>query len=130
MALNEGFRDADHLSVPVPSGTSAGDALRVGGLNLVAQTDRAEVTVDPTNSDGTRNPAYNYGGGNPQGYASCWLKGSHTFTVAFAIASWGDPVYITPGGALSATSSGNSLYGHALSTKAATSGPLTVRLAN
>ena len=42
----------------------------------------------------------------------------------------GDPIYITPANALSGTASGNALYGHALTTKAAAAGPLTVRIAN
>ena len=35
MALNEVFRDADHLSLPVPVGTLSGAPVRVGGLNGV-----------------------------------------------------------------------------------------------
>lgn len=131
MATNEIFRDADHLSLPVPAGKRAGDPVRVGGLNGVCETDRAATDVDVLNADGTRNPAYNAGGGNPNGNASVWLKGAHKFTVAFAVANVGDPVYIlADGSALTGTASGNSLYGHALTTKSAASGPLTVRIAN
>ena len=43
---------------------------------------------------------------------------------------FGDPIYITPANALPGTASGNTLYGHALTTKAAAAGPLTVRIAN
>ena len=111
MATNEKFRDADHLSLPVPSGKVSGDHVRVGGLNGVCQTDRDA-------------------GGNPAGYASVWLKGAHVFTVAFAIVAIGDPVYITPAGDLSGTATSNFLFGHALSIKGAPSGPLTVRIAN
>ena len=119
------------LSLPVPAGKKAGDPVRVGGLNGVLQTDRAAITVSPVNADGTPNAAYNYGGGNPDGYATVWLQGAHEFTVAFAIANVGDPVYIlADGSALTATAASNNLYGHALTTKAAPSGPLTVRIAN
>ena len=111
MALNEKFRDADHLSLPVAAGVKSGDPVRIGGLNGVAQTAIGE-------------------GGNAAGYASVCLKGAHEFTVAFAIATVGLPVYITSAGALSATATDNSLYGYALTTKAAASGPLTVRIAN
>ena len=113
MALNEIFRDADHLSLPVPSGRKSGDPVRVGGLNGVCETARGE-------------------GGNDAGNATVWLKGGHTFDVAFAIATVGLPVYITPGNDLAATdnSGANFLFGHALTTKAAASGPLTVRIAN
>ena len=130
MATNEKFRPGDKVSLPVTAGTVAGTALRIGSLNVVTVTDVAKLDVAPTNADGTRNASYNYGGGNPHGYASCWLDGAHEFTVAFAITNVGDPVYITSGNVLTATSSGNSLYGHALTTKAAPSGPLTVRIAN
>lgn len=132
MATNETFREADFLSLPVPASTLAGAALRIGGLNVVTETDRAKVDVAPTNADGTKNTNYNYGGGNPTGYASCWLRGAHrlavTTTTALAI---GDPVYITSGNALTPVASGNSLFGHALSVKGTTAGEIvTVRLAN
>lgn len=131
MATNEVFRDADHLSLPVPAGTKAGDPVRIGGLNGVAETDRANTSVAPTNADGTRNATYNYGGGNPDGHASVWLKGGHTFTADFAVANVGDPVYmLADGSGLTGTATGNNLFGHALTTKAAASGPLTVRIAN
>lgn len=131
MAQNEVFRDADHLSLPVPAGKKAGDPVRIGGLNGVCETDRANLGVATLNADGTLNPAYNYGGGNPDGQASVWLKGAHVFTVAFAVANVGDPVYIlADGSALTGTASGNNLYGYALTTKSAPSGPLTVRIAN
>ena len=121
----EVFRDADHISLPVPAGLAKGDAVRVGGLNGILATDRrpdTDVTTD------TQGPAY--GGGNARGHASVWLKGAYEFKVAFAVANFGDPIYITPANALSGTASGNTLYGHALTTKAAAAGPLTVRIAN
>lgn len=132
MATNEIFRDADHLSMPVPAGKKSGDPVRVGGLNGICQTDRANTSVSPTNADGTRNPAYNYGGWNPDGYASVWLKGAHRFDdIAFAVANFGDPVYIlADGSALTGTAAGNNLFGHALTTKTATAGPLVVRISN
>ena len=130
MATNEVYRAGDKVSLPVPADTKAGTPLRIGGLNVVTETDRAAVTVSPTNTDGTRNAAYNYGGGNPDGHASCKLDGAHRFDVAFAISAPGTEVYLTPGGALSASATSNTLYGHALTTKAAPSGPLTVRIAN
>ena len=131
MATNEKFRAGDKVSLPVASGKKAGDPVRIGSLNGVCETDRAKVDVAPTNADGTVNGSYNYGGGNPTGYASVWLDGGHTFTVDFAVANVGDPVYIlADGSALTDTATGNNLYGHALSTKGAPSGPLVVRIAN
>ena len=111
MALNEIFRHADHLSLPVPSGTASGAPVRVGGLNGVTQTKEGE-------------------GGNPALSATVWLAGAHKVTTAFAVAAVGTPIYITAANALSDTASGNTLFGHALTTKAAASGPLTVRIAN
>lgn len=130
MATNEKYRAGDKVSLPVPAGTKAGAPLRIGGLNVVTQTDRAKTDVAPTNADGTVNATYNYGGGNPNGYASCWLDGGHEFVVDFAVTDPGAPIYITSANALTATATGNNLYGHALTTKAAPSGPLTVRIAN
>ena len=129
MATNEIFRDADHVSLPVPADTKAGSPVRIGGLNAVTETAVAKTSVPAFNADGTPNTAYNPGGGNADGYATCWLKGGHEFTLDFAV-NPGDPVYITGGNKLTATASGNSLYGHALTTKAAAAGPATVRLAN
>ncbi|AIY17778.1 DUF2190 family protein [Pimelobacter simplex] len=131
MATNEKFRDADHLPLPVPAGKKAGDPVRVGSLNGVCETNRAKTDVPAYNQDGTRNTSYDFGGGNQTGYASVWLKGAHVFTVDFAVANIGDPVYIlADGSGLTGTASGNNLYGHALTTKGAPSGPLTVRIAN
>lgn len=131
MATNEKYRPGDRVSLPVPTGKKAGDPVRIGGLNGVCATDRAKVDTTPTNGDGTLSTTYNYGGGNPTGNASVWLDGAHEFTVTFAVAAIGDPVYILADGtALTGTATGNNLYGHALSTKGATSGPLTVRIAN
>lgn len=133
MATNERFSPGDMISLPVPNGTKSGASLRIGGLNVVTQTDAAKVDVSPTDDFGATNASHNYGGGNPTGYASCKLDGAHEFTVSFAVAAVGTPIYIvTATGALAATDNtgANPLYGHALTTKGGTSGPLTVRLAN
>ena len=118
----EVFRDADHISLPVPAGLAKGDAVRVGGHNGILATDRrpdTDVTTD------TQGPAY--GGGNARGHASVWLKGAWRFDgIAFAVAEIGLPIYITPANALTLTASGNKLFGLSYSTKAAAAGPLTV----
>lgn len=130
MATNESLRDADHVSLPVPAGTKSGSPVRVGILNAVTVTDRANTSVSPTNADGTLNASYNAGGGNADGNASCWLKGAHTFQgIAFAT-TVGQQIYITSANALSDSASGNQPYGAALTAKSATAGPLTVRLSN
>ena len=131
MATNVVYKPGQHLPAPVPAGTLSGAPLRIGSLNAIAITDRAKVDVSPVNADGTKNATYNYGGGNPEGYASVWLKGAHSFTVSFAIAAVGTPVYIlADGSALTDVATGNSLFGHALSTKTAAAGPLVVRISN
>lgn len=130
MATNIIFNEADQLSLPVPAGTVSGGPVRVGGLNGVALTDRANVGVDPVNQDGTANSSYNWGGGNVTGNATVKLNGAAEFTVSFAVAAVGDPIYIDDSNVLSGTATDNNLFGHALSTKAAAEGPVTVRIAN
>lgn len=127
MARNEVFRDADHLSLPVPADTVAGKPIRVGGLNVVTETDRADSTATPSDVTG---PKFNT---NPDGNASCFLKGAHTFPVAFAVTAVGQPIYIviaTNALTDTANSGANPLYGHALTTKTAPLGDLVVRIAN
>ena len=58
------------------------------------------------------------------------MKGGHEFEVSFAVADWGTPIYITAAGDLSDVATGNALFGHAISTKAAEAGPLIVRITN
>jgi hypothetical protein len=126
MTSREIYSDADNLSLPVPSGLKSGDPVRVGELNGVLVTDRTPDTQTISDTQGPVTP-----GGNPPGYASVKLKGAREFDgVAFAVSNIGDPIYITPGNALSGSASGNQKYGAALSTKTATAGPLTVRIAN
>lgn len=113
MAFNEVFRIGNAVSLPVPVGTKSGDAVRVGGLNAVAQTDVAA--------------AGDLAGLNRDGYASCMLDGAHQLQVT-GVTAPGTPVYITSAGALNVTALGNSLFGHALTTKTAAIGPVTVRI--
>lgn len=99
MSTNEIFRFDKARSMPVPSGTKSGDPVRVGIINGVAVTDRAATTVSAYNADGSPNTAYNYGGGNPDGYASVWSWGGHRIKVkAAAKPAFGDAVYFDPAG--------------------------------
>lgn len=82
--MSETFRTADKISLPVPEGTTAGSPIRVGILNGVTITDRANTSVPPVNPDGTLNPAYNQGGGNPDGNATVWLSGGFDVPVESA----------------------------------------------
>lgn len=110
MARNEIFRDADHLSLPVPAGTASGDPVKVGSLVGVAETAVGD-------------------GGNADGHATVWTKGAHLLTVDEAVANIGDPVYITDAGALVSAGTGNTLFGYALETKAAAAAAIRVRVA-
>lgn len=119
MAINEIFREADMLSLPVASGVKTGDPVIVGSLIGVAQTDRADSTATP--------PVF--GGGNPDGNASVWTEGAFLLSVTGAV-TVGAPIYITSAGALNVTASGNTLFGYSLDVNA-TSGakPVRVKLA-
>lgn len=135
MATNEIFEDGNDLSLPVPAGTKSGDPVYVGGTGLTnsglvgfAQTDRNEGAAP--------DPIYNLiSNDNPVGNASVDLDGVYEVTVAFAITNIGDPVFIkkNPGfgaAALVGTDAGDGstpLFGRAITTKSATSGPLWVR---
>jgi len=135
MATNEIFRSGNKLSLPVPSGTAVGAPVRIGGLNGVTETARAKVDVDPYNADGSVNTSYNYGGGNPTGYASVWLEGVHDLPVATTTTrAIGDPIYIvTADNTLTTTdnSGANPLFGHAVEAKGSTAGEvIRVRITN
>jgi len=111
MARNEVFRDADHLSLPVPADTAAGTPVIVGSLVGITQTARGQ-------------------GGNTAENATVWLKGGHRVDVTGAIAAVGTPVYIPAGGgALTATATGNTVWGYALETKGSGTGPIVVKIA-
>jgi predicted RecA/RadA family phage recombinase len=110
MARNEHFLDADHVSLPVPANTPSGAPVIVGSLVGVTQTAEGE-------------------GGNADGYASVWRKGAHRLPVAGAVASIGLPIYITGSNGLTATATGNTLFGYSLGTKGAGTGDLVVALA-
>ena len=113
MARNITYKPGDHISAPVPAGTKSGQPLRIGGLNAIAVTDRAKTDVAALNTDGTRNASYNWGGGNPNGYASVWLEGAAEVVVTAAAApTFGKAVYITSAGALTETATNNTLWGH------------------
>lgn len=103
MAKNQRYTNALHISVPVASGVVSGQPVKVGQICGVAIIDRE--------SDGT---------------ATVWLDGSWELPVAGAVASVGLPVYITSGGTLTATASGNFIWGTALGTKGTGTGPLEV----
>jgi hypothetical protein len=119
MAQNEVYKYADWVSVPVEdaatptvSGTKgvSGAPIRVGGLNGIIQVG---------NGDGS----------NAAGWVSISLVGAWHFTVTGAL-DFGQEVYITSAGVLTATATDNDLFGYSLSEKGAGSARAIVRLAN
>lgn len=127
MAKNEVFKDAEGLSLPVPTGTKSGAPLRLGILNAVAQTDEGgQVNTDYVFA-GIAQPT---GGiGNAAGFASVKTTGAWILTVTGAtVAASFTPVYITSANVLTTTATGNFLFGVALRTKSAPAGPVLVRI--
>ncbi len=121
---NEYMRPATELSLPVVAGTKAGDPVRVGAVNGVAATDRAEANA----------PA----GGNPVGSASVVTDArSYVYEVAGAIAGPFTPVFLTARAGATApvlsTAGTGAPWGYTVpkvgetGARAATSGPAVVR---
>lgn len=127
MARNEVFKNADYLSLPVATGALSGSPVRIGGLNGVLQTN--EGSVDKPAGDYNEAPS-----SNEAGYASVALKGAFRLNVTTATTlAVGAPVYIiTATNVLTTTdnSGANPLFGHALSAKGNTAGPVIVRITN
>lgn len=124
MANNEVFKVGNNVSLPVPVGTKSGDPVRIGGLNGVAQTD------EPTAWLNGKGAYVKHPSGNIKGYASVKLDGAHSFQLGTGVIAVGDAIYITSANALNTTSSGNSLFGHALTAKASAAGKVVVRITN
>lgn len=129
MATNEVFKNADYLSLPVAVGTLSGQAVRIGGLNGVAQTD------EPTAWHAEHGAWDQHPSGNKDGYASIALKGAFRLPVAgTGTLNVGDPVYITAAGVVTTaagTDGVNPVFGHALTRKGATANqPVVVRIHN
>jgi len=128
MAKNEVYKNADYLSLPVPTGALSGSPVRVGDLNGVLTTN--EGSVDKPAGDYNKAPS-----SNEAGYASVALKGAFRIPVSTtATLTVGAPVYIiTATNTLTTTdnSGANPLFGHALSAKGSTANqPVIVRIAN
>lgn len=123
MALNEIFKEGNHLSLPVPDGTLSGKPLRIGILNAVAETDEGGQTVVVNGITQITG-----GVGNADNFASVSFVGAWELDVAGAVASVGLPIYIKSDNTLTATASGNYLFGAALRTKGTGTGPLLVKV--
>lgn len=117
MATNEVYKVGAYVSLPVPETIKSGDPVRVGAINAVAQTD-AGVTGPPIVQGGV---------GNRPGFASVARVGTFSLLVVGAV-NVGDLVYIKGDNTLTATATGNKVFGTALSAKAAGTGRVLVDL--
>lgn len=118
MATNEVYKVGAYVSLPVPETIKSGDPVRVGAINAVAQTD-----AGVTGTGGARNiPG---GVGNQPGFASVAKEGVFNLQVAGAV-TVGALIYITGANALTATATGNKVFGQALSAKGAGTGAVLV----
>lgn len=122
MALNEVFKEGNHLSLPVPDGTLAGKALRIGVLNAVAETDEGGTTAVVNGITQITG-----GVGNADNFASLSLVGAWELDVTGAL-TVGQAVYITGANVLTATATGNFLFGAALRAKGSGTGPVVVKV--
>lgn len=125
MALNEVFKDADAISLPVPEGTASGTPLRIGILNAVAITDEGGMEDSRNRVNGFNQPT---GGiGNKPGFTSLKLSGAWRVPVTGAL-TIGGPVYITSAGELTATAGSNAVWGAALRAKGTGKGDAIVKI--
>jgi predicted RecA/RadA family phage recombinase len=131
MAKNFVFKEAEYLSLPVPEGTRAGTAVRVGILNAVTVTDEGSATQTIDVGYGVTQTQPSGGIGNKAGFASCALKGSAILAVTGTTA-YGTPVYIKASdGTLNvAGGAGYAVFGAALGAKGAAKGPVNVKILN
>jgi len=123
VALNEVFKEGNHLSFAVPNGTLAGKPLRIGILNAVAETDEGGTTVV------VNGITQNSGGiGNADNYASVSLVGAWELDVT-GTTTVGQAVYIKASdNTLTTTATGNFLFGAALRAKGSGTGPVIVKV--
>ena len=123
MALNEVFKEGNHLSLPVPDGTLAGKSLRIGILNAVAETDEGGQTAVVNGITQITG-----GVGNKDNFASLSFVGAWELDVTGTL-TVGQAVYIKASdNTLTATSTGNFLFGAALRAKGSGTGPVIVKI--
>lgn len=127
MATNKVYKDADYISLPVPTGKKSGEPVRVGGLNAVLQTNEGSLDKGTNTYDTAASS-------NEPGFASVALKGAFMLPISgTTVLAVGSPVYLQPSGVLSTTdaSGANTLFGHILTPKSAVNGArVVVRITN
>ena len=116
MALNEVFRDADRLSLPVGIGVKAGQPVVSGDLVGWAQTDATPAKVNGVRPAGPSGSNINTS--NNDGFASVSLVGAFRYPVRSAASlTVGTKVYLNGTGAsayLTATATGAKMFGHVI----------------
>lgn len=131
MATNIVFKEAEFISLPVPTGTKAGLPVRIGTLNAITVT--AEGSVTETISLGAGMSLTQVSGaisGNLPGFASCALHGAAILQVTGAT-TVGGAVYIKADNTLTTTlAAGSKLFGTALRVKTAPVAGVLVKLIN
>lgn len=117
MALNFIYepRGADVAERAVPSGTKAGDPLLIGIRPAVAVTSRQDATKTFTLADGSSRTIPVGSASQTVGAATVAFGGTAEFTGITGVTTstaQDVAIYITPGGALTTTSTANTLFGY------------------
>lgn len=126
MALNEIFKEGNHLSAPVADTVRSGEPLRIGILNAVAETDAGGATDSRNRINGVDQATG--GVGNAVGNTSVSHVGVWRLSVAGALSGYGAPVYIKTDGTLTATATGAFLFGAAIRAKGTGTGDAIVKV--
>lgn len=122
--LNEVFKDADSLSLPVPPDTQARTPIRYGALNAVAITDEGSMELPANTVTGI---AQRTGGiGNKAGHTSVKTSGAYHLEVTGEVEG-GQVVFIAEDNTLTTTDTGKA-FGIALRDKKPGSPTVLVRL--
>lgn len=119
VSKNEVYRVGQYVPAPLPAGTAAGTAKRLGVLNLVTVGEVATAEHEP----------YGHEGSAPVDLGGAWIL---PVTISGGATSFGQAVYITDAGALVTTATGNNLFGAILEygVPNGTNTPLTVKILN
>jgi len=132
VATNIVFKDSEFISLPVPTGTKSGAALRVGLLNVITVTAEGSVTeVIQLGAGMSLTQVSGVISGNAPGFASCALHGAAILPVT-GVTAHGTPVYIkTSDNTLQVTAAaGTKLFGVALRIKSAPLAGVLVKVLN
>ena len=116
MAINKIFAETQskNREATVPAGTLPGVPLIADGRPAVTLTAEPTATKSKTMANGTVVTWPIGGVGNAAGKASCAFDGTFEFAVTGALTGTGQnvEVFITAGGVLTLTSSGNTHFGY------------------